>query len=227
VSTEETVRDRVLAIMLDQDELTSRGLIQAQYKRKFPRDHADDELIKSVLYDLIRHDVLIEHDTENESLDGALIDHNEYGQLSISDMSFIGIDELVALGPKSVVLVHTRASQIAEQAANGGLGDALAHLNSLPVDSRKWTGLPVGFTFDEGVKLKVLQLLREADEELGRLRLGNQKTSQARALIKAATILAEAPQPETELVWKILQRLADVVGLISGVDGIMKIFRPL
>jgi hypothetical protein len=227
VSGEGKFEDRLLAIFLDHDDLLTYGGILASYKRAYDRSGSEIELVKRAIWQLQKAEVLIEYDVEGDMLSTASVDHTEHGQLATGDLFYVGVEELWAMGPQFAVRILERASEIAEQAIEGGLNDAVGRIRALPVDSRRWTGLSPDFVFDEKMKEKVLILLRQADDEIGRLTANNADVSQARALIKAARVLAEAPKPETEIVWTIIQRLADLIGIAQGVQGLVSLFRGL
>jgi hypothetical protein len=221
------VSDRILAIFLNQDDLVQVGIAELIYRRAFGDNDEGRKEFRRVFFQLTKRDVLIEYDSEFEFADTLLVEHSEHGQLANSDLSYIGFEDLAAIGPGFVAAVRERSSEIFEQAVDAGFDHALERLRDLPIESWKWTGLSEGFVFDDTVKSKVIKLLRSADDELGSLELTNHETSQARALIKAALILADAPRPEADLVWEIIQRISAIIGIVSGIQGLSSIFKPV
>ena len=224
---DEVVEDRLAAIFLDSDDLASQAIVLLRYKRAFGGDDEDQKQVKRILYEMVRDERVIEHDVENDTLDDVIVDHAEYGQLDPKDLTFLSVDELLAMGPELIHYTRSRASQIADQAIAGGLNTAIGYLNDLPIDSNLWTGMPVGFKFDEQTKAQVIKLLRRADNEISAVTINNRDVAQAKALITAALILTEAPEPETEIIWGLLQKMSVFITLSQGIEGLLKLFKVI
>jgi hypothetical protein len=221
------VSDRILAIFLNEDDIVRVGGAALIYQRTFGGDEGAKKDFRRVFWQLVKDDILIEYDTETEIADELHVEHSEHGHLNNSDLSYIGFEELAAIGPAFVSAVRERSSEICEQALNGGLSHAFERLRQLPIESWKWTGLPESFVLDDAAKSKVIELLHLADVELSDRDLSNYQISQAKALIKAALILADAPKPQADLVWEIIQRISAIIGIAAGIQGLSSIFKPI
>ena len=125
------------------DPLTSYGIAQALGADPHDLGHE----VRRVVARMVEGEVLLEFDVENDALDGVLIEHEKYGQLDNSDLSYLHVDNLFGLGPKAIEFVDERKSQLMEMAADRGLGNALQRLRNLRIDSSSWTGLPAGFSW--------------------------------------------------------------------------------
>ena len=221
------VSDRILAIFLDQNDLVQVGVAELIYTRSFGDGDDAKRDFRRIFWQLVKSDVLIEYDTETEISDELHVEHSEHGHLSNVDLSYIGFEELAAIGPGFVAAVRDRASEIFEQALSSGLTRAIERLRALPIESWKWTGLSKNFVFDDAVKSKVIDLLKSADAELAGLNLTNYQVSQAKALLKAALVLADAPQPQPDLVWELIQRISAIIGIVAGIQSLSSIFKPV
>jgi hypothetical protein len=198
-----------------------------KYERSFGEDDVDRKQIGRIIYAMLKDGAIVEHDVENDTLDGAIIDHVEHGQLDNKDITFLSVDELLAIGPGMISYARARASYLAQQASEGGLNTALRLLNGLPIDSSLWTGMPAGFKLDDKTKAQVIKLLHRADNEISTVSGSNREVAQAKALITAALVLTEAPEPESEIVWGLLQKLSVFVTLSQGVEGLIKFFKAI
>jgi len=85
--------------------------------------------------------------------------------------------------------------------------------------------MPVGFKLDAKTKAQVVSLLYRAEREISAATVNNREASQAKALVAAALILTEAPEPESEIVWGLLQKLSVFVTLSQGIEGLIKLFK--
>jgi len=227
VIADEIVEDRLAAVFLDSSDITSQAIVLLRYKRSFGGEVDHEKQVKRILYEMVRDERVIEHDVEGETLDNVIVDHAEYGQLDPKDLTFLSVDDLLAIGPELIHYTRARASQIAEQATGGGLNTAIEYLSQLPIDSSLWTGMPVGFKLDDQTKGQVIKLLRRADSEISAASVSNREVAQAKALITAALILTEAPEPESEIVWGLLQKLSVFVTLSQGIEGLLKLFKVI
>ncbi|MFX4085911.1 hypothetical protein ACKU27_12510 [Sphingobium yanoikuyae] len=218
------LRVKVLATLLEQDSFFTWYGLKHDYQ-KFFGVLEDDEPFKKVVSGFQNSDVIIAFDLQEDGLGGALLDHNEHGSLNASDIMVVGDDEFLALGPAYAIELYADTSAVAEAAAEGGCREALRLIKLLPIDSSKWTGVRPTLVFDDKVKSKVLDLLKKADHEMDGMFLSNVDHSQARALLKAALILAEAPNPDPVLISTIVRRLGEIIGFTSAVLGILSFFR--
>ena len=214
----------MLATLLEQDSFFTWSGLKYDYQ-KFFGILDDDEPFKKVVSGFQSSDVIIAFDLQEDGLDGALLDHNEHGSLNASDIMVIGDDQFLALGPAYAIELYADTSAVAEAAAEGGCREALRLIRLLPIDSSKWTGVRPTLVFDEKVKAKILDLLKRADQEMDGMYLSNVDSSQARALLKAALVLAEAPEPDPVLISTIVRRLSEIIGVTSAVLGILSFFR--
>jgi DNA-binding MarR family transcriptional regulator len=103
--------------------------------------------------------------------------------------------------------------------------------NNIPIespastaDSSRWTGLPSGFRWSEEKREKLIDQLGAIEGALDSSSLGNVDKAQARAYVVAARALAEAPEPEPDLIWEVLQRANAVSGIASLFVAIIALF---
>jgi len=225
VIDDQTLADRLVALFLNTADVQSQASIIVKYERSFDRSEADKKQIGRIIHNMIKDGIVVEHDVENDTLDGVIIDHSEHGQLDNKDITFLSVDDILAIGPEMVNYTRARASQVAEQAISGGLQGAIKSLKNLPIDSNLWTGMPVGFKLDAKTKAQVVSLLYRAEREISAATVNNREASQAKALVAAALILTEAPEPESEIVWGLLQKLSVFVTLSQGIEGLIKLFK--
>jgi len=224
VRGEEAYELRIVAIMLEASKLQTWSQISSKFSSKFG-SQKDYQLFRAALGKLRDNGTLIEFSPEYEAIETAVsVSHPTHGDLEPYDLEFTGMDEFLSLGPASVNLINERSSVLAEFAAELGLANALDRLRRLPIDSRKWTGLPSAFVFNDAVKSRCVSLLEEAKSELSNERQ-NSKVDHAHDLITAALVLAQTNEPEPELVWLIVQRLAAVIGLTQAVIGLQNLFK--
>lgn len=113
---------------------------------------------------------------------------------------------------------------------NGGdvqpldVGQDEGAITTSSVDSSGWTGLPPGFVPTEEKWAALRLLLREADETLNGLGASNSEKAMARAYIVAAKSLADAPEPQLDLVWEIISRANQISGVASLFVSIIALF---
>ena len=91
-------------------------------------------------------------------------------------------------------------------------------------DSSAWTGLPRDFVLTEEKRVALVRGLDAAEQGLSGLRLGQEVQAQARAYIVAARSLAEAPEPQPDLIWEILNRANSIAGIASLFVSILALF---
>ena len=218
------LRAKVLATLLEQDSFFTRYGLKHSYEQFFGA-LSDDGPFKKVVSQFQSSDVIIGFNLQEDGLGDAILDHHEYGSLNASDITVLGDDEYLALGPAYAVELYADTSSVAEAAAEGGCREALRLIKLLPIDSSGWTGVRATLSFDDKVKSKILDLLKKADLEMDAMSLSNVDHSQARALLKAALVLAEAPDPDPVLISTIVRRLSEIIGLTSAVLGILSFFR--
>ena len=82
-----------------------------------------------------------------------------------------------------------------------------------PIDSSKWTGLPDGYEFSDARRQKLQTLVNQAIRDLELLGAGNAEKAQARCYLVALNALSEAPDPPSELIWKLIERGMAIVGV--------------
>jgi len=82
----------------------------------------------------------------------------------------------------------------------------------VPIDPARWAGVPSNHQFDEARTKKLQGLIDQALRDLDALGAGNAEKAQARSLLVATHALSEAPEPPSELIWKILERGMAIVG---------------
>jgi hypothetical protein len=92
------------------------------------------------------------------------------------------------------------------------------------VNSSRWTGLPSGFTFSEDKLQTLVRELDRVEAALGTIQISQQERSQARAYIVAARVLAEAPEPPSDLIWEIIVRANSIAGIASLFVAIVGLF---
>ena len=66
--------------------------------------------------------------------------------------------------------------------------------------------------------------LKQAEQRLDRLSIGNVEKAQARAYIIATLALAEAPEPPADLMWELLQRANNIAGIASLLVAVIALF---
>jgi hypothetical protein len=81
------------------------------------------------------------------------------------------------------------------------------------IDSSRWTGLPTDTEITDARRAKLLSLTDRALADLNLIEAGNAEKAQARAIILAIHALSEAPDPPSEIIWKLLERGLALVGV--------------
>jgi hypothetical protein len=97
-------------------------------------------------------------------------------------------------------------------------------LHSEAIDSSSWTGLPSNFQLTQDIQAKLVRDLDSAEAALTTLTVSQDERSQARAYIIAIRVLAEAPEPQTDLIWEMLTRANQISGIASLFVSIMALF---
>lgn len=205
------------------DPLTNYGIAQALGENP----HDPEREVSNVVARMVKNEILVEFDIEHDALDDVIIERDKYGPLDNSDLSYVLTGNLYGLGPKCLEFVDDRKSQLMMEAADRGLVNALQRLRNLRVDSSSWTGLPAGFSFTPQVQARVVQLLGRAISEVDKSDLGNNAKAQTSAYLRAALVLAEAPDPPPDLVAELLRRIryaGELVGFLSSMTGLLSIF---
>jgi hypothetical protein len=82
------------------------------------------------------------------------------------------------------------------------------------VDSSTWTGLSKT-RIDSRNARQVARMIDRALVEISSSGAGNEQIMQAAAFLRAAKELVEAPQPPSELIWQLVSKAADIVGLMG------------
>lgn len=83
------------------------------------------------------------------------------------------------------------------------------------INSDAWTGLTRKTIIDARNAKLVSQLIEKALTALPESAAGNFEHMQAAAYLKAAKELVDAPEPPSELIWQLISKAADLVGLIG------------
>ena len=217
------IKNRLLLLFLEDTKLFTDDALLKRYKEAYG-DNGDGAEAYEAIQELSRHDELVEFDPEYEAFNDFIsVTHKEFGDIEFSDLDIQGMDSFLALGPKSVATIIENADGLAEFATDAGLSKALMYLKNLPVDASNWTGLPKGFTFTKEVQQKVIVALENARVELEGLSLSNAQHAKASAYIDCALIMAQAPDPEPDVVAFLIKRLWMVlagVGLLADLKGI-------
>ncbi|HEX8126292.1 MAG TPA: hypothetical protein VF548_11980 [Allosphingosinicella sp.] len=195
---------QVTAIALNSDTHLTYYQIIRDREKMFGAEFSQGE-VRDVIAKLVKQEVLVETDIEWDILFGETLSHNQHGELDTNDFNF-NFDELLNLGPAALNFTEENARDLREAAAVGQLPRALTILQKLSVDSAQWTGLPRGFRFTPEVKHTLVRLLREADRQLEQSGLPNSQAAQAKAYVHSAILLAEAPDPQPDLIWEMVQR---------------------
>jgi hypothetical protein len=91
-------------------------------------------------------------------------------------------------------------------------------------DSSGWTGLPANFVLTQTIQAKLVGDLDRAEVALATVTVSQYERSQARAYIIAMRALAEAPDPQVDLIWEILGRVNQKSGIASFFVSIMALF---
>lgn len=86
---------------------------------------------------------------------------------------------------------------------------------SIRVDSAAWTGLIQRATINARNAKVIGGLIEQALTALPEAGAGNFENMQAAAYLKAAKELVDAPEPPSELIWQLISKAADLVGLIG------------
>ena len=112
----------------------------------------------------------------------------------------------------------------ASQRALVGSPDAEKTETSPRVDSRDWTGLSAEYELTEPKRAELIDLLVRAEDELSRASIENSTKAQVYSYIVAARALAEAPEPQADLIWEIVSRANQVAGIASLFVSILTLF---
>jgi hypothetical protein len=89
------------------------------------------------------------------------------------------------------------------------------------IDSASWTGRP---TLPPENRERLAVSLRAAERSLDVIQAGNAEKAQARAYIIAALALAEAPEPQDDLIWEIVSRANKLSGIAALFVSIVGLF---
>ena len=85
---------------------------------------------------------------------------------------------------------------------------------NLSVDSKQWTGLTDTIIDSRNAKI-VSGMIEKAIDSLPASGAGNFHIMQATAYLKAAKELVDAPEPPSQLIWQLISRAADVIGIFG------------
>ncbi|MBW8743038.1 MAG: hypothetical protein JF628_01580 [Sphingomonas sp.] len=92
------------------------------------------------------------------------------------------------------------------------------------IDSSRWTGLPSGFKLTADKQKALVRDLDRVEEQLQDFNVGQEIRAQARAYVIAARILAEAPDPQADLIWEMIGRANALSGVASLFVAIISLF---
>ncbi|GAA0461641.1 MULTISPECIES: hypothetical protein [Sphingomonas] len=109
----------------------------------------------------------------------------------------------------------------AEKLLNG-LAASEVQSDDVAVKSASWTGVPSTLSWKQREQL--LTLLKEVEEEIDGLPLSNSARTQIRSYVSAARELAEAPEPQVDLIWEILNRANAMAGIASLFVSVISLF---
>jgi len=98
-------------------------------------------------------------------------------------------------------------------------------LRQTAVDSSSWTGRPNPVVLDEERRERIAHELTRIQGELENLTLTNSERSQVVALVLAAKVLAESPNPPGDLIWEIVERASSIASVASLFIAIIALLR--
>lgn len=201
--------------------------IRYQFEKRFHEKNEDFKFLYPALTELVKSSVVEEYDIIHEGgVESALFIHPDHGDMQYTDFELVdGVDEVLHLGPGAIKFALEHASQLTDLSVEGGFDKALKTLTSLPIDSTAWTGLPKGFVFTERTKEQLIKLLDEAANALSSSNLTNFQIGQGVAYLRAAKILADAPEPPKNEIWALLQKGSAIASLASFFAPIFGIFK--
>ena len=93
------------------------------------------------------------------------------------------------------------------------------------IEGSVWTGLPQDFVLSDRGRAEIVNELDRTESSLVDMGVSQHDQSQARAYIVAARALLEAPEPEPELAWTILNRANQLAGIASLFISIIALFQ--
>lgn len=82
----------------------------------------------------------------------------------------------------------------------------------------------VGFSFSEDEQRKLIGLLTEVERALPSADGTNVEQAMAHAYIISARVLAEAPDPPSDLIWELVNRASQIAGIASLFVAIFALF---
>lgn len=141
------------------------------------------------------------------ALSGAGFRHIEQGP---------GADNVVAF-LESYGLTHSHQRHSTDKGSDAEVGASR-------VDSSTWTGLPSDFELSEEKRTTLVAYLQEAESKLDSLGISNEAKAQARAYIIAAKVLADAPEPPSDVIWELVQRANSIAGIASLFVSVIGLF---
>lgn len=94
----------------------------------------------------------------------------------------------------------------------------------ITADSSAWTGL-TKIIIDTRNATVISGLIGKALDSLSSSEAGNFEVMQATAYLKAARELVDAPEPPSELIWQMIGKAADLVGLLGLFVMIFQAFK--
>lgn len=92
------------------------------------------------------------------------------------------------------------------------------------IDSSAWTGLPARFKLTEKLRTDIVNQLGRAEIALKDGAFSQEQSSQAHAYIVAARAMLEAPEPDPEMAWTIVNRASQIAGIASLFVSIIALF---
>ena len=103
-------------------------------------------------------------------------------------------------------------------------GYRLFEANSGEADPEQAPTLRPDFQITEEVRVILVRELEEVDEKLESVEASQFDKSQARAYVLAAKALAEAPEPPSETIWKLLSRASNIASVASLFVSVIALF---
>lgn len=121
-----------------------------------------------------------------------------------------------------------RLSTVGDKEGDSKIGTAQDEVVDFPLsgamDSSSWTGLPTNFELTQQLQKRLVSDLDRVEAALADAAISQDERSQARAYIIAMRVLAEAPEPQTDLIWEMLGRVNQLAGVASLFVSIVALF---
>jgi hypothetical protein len=118
-----------------------------------------------------------------------------------------------AVFPGSALVTHSDGATFSDGSRYRN-GPETDRQEPMSFDSAAWTGLSRTVVDARNARV-ISNLIDRALDALPGTEAGNADIMQAAAYLKAARELSSAPQPPSELIWQLISRAADVLGLFG------------